>query len=93
MLSSSNDGTEKSDFRKLFTLQAILILDSVTKFIHAAEEKVTYLHETRKFTATSPLIFNVDTFSSGIRCLNCTALYHSHKPDEPKQHTRVRTRS
>ncbi len=50
MLSSSNDGTEKSDFRKLFTLQAILILtEFCDKTIHAAEEKVTYLHETRKF--------------------------------------------
>ncbi len=49
MLSSSNEGTEKRDFRQLFTLQAILILTGFCdNIIHAAEEKVTYLHETRK---------------------------------------------
>ncbi len=49
MLSSSIEGTEKSDFKKLFTLQAILILTGFCdNTIHAAEEKVTYLHEPRK---------------------------------------------
>lgn len=44
-----NREKEKSDFRKLFTLQSIIILTGLCdNAIHAAEEKVTYLHETRK---------------------------------------------